>query len=379
MVKLSGAIVAEAARTEQETLAWLALLLAPGGPATLNTLLAETPDPQQLLRAPPTSAREKFRAYARKPDWKTAEAHLSWLQQQSIHLIPITDSSAYPTLLHRLSDAPTVLFVHGNPDLLHLPQLAVVGSRHASQSGFATAKQFCGHLAQHGMAITSGMALGIDTAAHQGALSVQGHTIAVAGTGLDRVYPARNHQLAHQIVQQGALVSEYLPGTKPLRHHFPRRNRVIAGLSLGVLVVEAALKSGSLITARLANELGREVFAIPGSIHNPLARGCHRLIRQGAKLVETAEHIVEELGAALNELSLSLEQPIPATEQPASTKLTDEHQTLLDAMGFDPISADQLVQRTGMSAAEVSSILLLLELQNQVSSVPGGLFLRAPS
>ncbi len=365
-----------ASLTEQEQLAWLALLLAPVGPATLNTLLAECPDPQQLLRAPP--AHERFRAYAKTPDWTTAATHLSWLQQQTIHLIPITHTAAYPALLCRLSDAPTVLFVHGNPDLLHLPQLAVVGSRHASQGGFATARQFCAHLAQHGMAITSGLALGIDTAAHQGALSVQGHTIAVAGTGLDRVYPARNHQLAHQIVQQGALISEYLPGTKPLRHHFPRRNRVIAGLSLGVLVVEAALKSGSLITARLANELGREVFAIPGSIHNPLARGCHGLIRQGAKLVETAEHIIEELGAALSELSLNLEQPIPAT-QPASAELTAEHQTLLDAMGFDPVSTDQLVQRTSMSAAEVSSILLLLELQNQVSSGPGGLFQRIQS
>jgi DNA processing protein len=370
--------MAEASLTEQEKLAWLALLLAPAGPAARNALLVECPDPQQLLRTPPSQARDKFRTYTRAPDWPTAEAHLSWLQQHAIHLIPITDTVAYPPLLRRLTDAPSVLFVHGNPDLLHLPQLAVVGSRHASQSGFATAQRFCAHLAQHGMAITSGMALGIDTAAHQGALSVQGYTIAVAGTGLDRVYPARNHQLAHQIVQQGALISEYLPGTKPLRHHFPRRNRLIAGLSLGVLVVEAALKSGSLITARLANELGREVFAIPGSIHNPLARGCHRLIRQGAKLVETAEHIIEELGAALSELSLSLEQPPPAAE-PSTTELTDEHQALLDAMGFDPVSTDQLVQRTGMSAAEVSSVLLLLELQSQVSSAPGGLFLRTPA
>lgn len=367
-----------ASLSEQDALAWLALLLAPVGPARLNPLLAECPDPQQLLRTPPAQAHEHFRAYAKNPDWKTAEAHLIWLEQQAIQLIPIIHTDTYPALLCRLSDAPTVLFVHGNPDLLHLPQLAVVGSRHASQGGLATARQFCAHLAQHGMAITSGLALGVDTAAHQGALSVQGHTMAVAGTGLDRVYPARNHQLAHQIVQQGALISEYLPGTKPLRHHFPRRNRVIAGLSLGVLVVEAALKSGSLITARLANELGREVFAIPGSIHNPLARGCHRLIRQGAKLVETAEHIIEELGAALSELSLSLEQPASA-RQPESTELTDEHQTLLDAMGFDPVSADQLVQRTSMSAAEVSSVLLLLELQNQVSSAPGGLFQRTPS
>ena len=362
------------ALSDAEQLAWLALLKAPAGPATLNPLLAECPDVQQLLRAPPEQASAKFRAYAKSPDWATAEQHLQWLQQSGSHLIPITQQTAYPSLLRRLHDAPTVLFVQGNPDLLHLPQLAVVGSRQASHNGFRTAQQFCAHLAQHGMAITSGMALGIDTAAHQGALSVQGHTIAVAGTGLDRVYPARNHELAHQIASQGALVSEYLPGTKPLRGNFPRRNRVIAGLALGVLVVEAALKSGSLITARLANELGREVFAIPGSIHNPLARGCHGLIRQGAKLVETAEHVVEELGAHLAEFSAALTEPASTAE--VSEVNDPTHQIILEAMGFDPVSPDQIVQQTGLSVAEVSSVLLLLELQRQIAPMPGGLFMR---
>ena len=356
-------------------LAWLALLHAPVGPTKLNPLLAECPDAQHLLSSPPSHAPAKFRTYTKSPNWTAAESHLAWLKQSGCHLIPITQETAYPSLLRRLTDAPTALFVQGDPTLLHLPQLAVVGSRHASQSGFSTAKQFCAHLAQHGMTITSGMALGIDTAAHQGALSVQGTTIAVAGTGLDRVYPARNHELAHQIANQGALISEYLPGTKPLRGHFPRRNRIIAGLSLGVLVIEAALKSGSLITARLANEMGREVFAIPGSIHNPLARGCHGLIRQGAKLVETAEHVVEELSAHLAELSASLDQPTQTTE-PAYDEVEPEHQILLAAMGFDPISPDQLVENTHLTAAEVSSILLLLELQGQVSSEPGGLFMR---
>ena len=363
------------ALSDNELLAWLALLNAPVGPTKLNPLLAECPDVQSLLRSPPSHAPTKFRTYAKSPNWSAAETHLAWLKQSGCHLLPITQEADYPHLLGRLSDAPTVLFVQGDPTLLHLPQLAVVGSRHTSQSGYNTAKQFCAHLAKHGMTITSGMALGADTAAHQGALSVRGKTIAVAGTGLDRVYPARNHELAHQIAEQGALVSEYLPGTKPLRGHFPRRNRIIAGLSLGVLVIEAALKSGSLITARLANEMGREVFAIPGSIHNPLARGCHGLIRQGAKLVETAEHIIEELSAHLADISASLDQPTSPTE-PVQHGIEQEHQTLLTAMGYDPISPDQLVQNTSLTAAEVSSILLLLELQGQVSSEPGGLFMR---
>ena len=362
-------------QSDDELLAWLALLNAPVGPTKLNPLLAECPDVQYLLRSPPSHAPTKFRTYAKSPNWSAAEKHLTWLKNSGCQILPITQEASYPYLLGRLSDAPTVLFVQGDPSLLHLPQLAVVGSRHTSQSGFSTAKQFCAHLAKHGMTITSGMALGVDTAAHQGALSVQGKTIAVAGTGLDRVYPARNHDLAHQIAAQGALVSEYLPGTKPLRGHFPRRNRIIAGLSLGVLVVEAALKSGSLITARLANEMGREVFAIPGSIHNPLARGCHGLIRQGAKLVETAEHIIEELGAQLAELSTSLVEPMAANKS-AAEDIEPEHQTLLVAMGFDPVSPDQLVEQTGLTAAEVSSILLLLELQGQVSAEPGGLFMR---
>jgi DNA processing protein len=364
--------------SDDELLAWLAVLNAPISPAKLNPLLAECPDVQQLLSSPPKQASAKFRAYAKSPNWSTAEAHLAWLKQSGCHAIPVTQETTYPSLLRRLTDAPTVLFVQGDPTVLHLPQLAVVGSRHASRNGYSTAQQFCAHLAKHGMTITSGMALGVDTAAHQGALSVQGKTIAVAGTGLDRVYPASNHELAHQIANQGALVSEYLPGTKPLRGHFPRRNRIIAGLSLGVLVVEAALKSGSLITARLANELGREVFAIPGSIHNPLARGCHGLIRQGAKLVETADHVVEELSPYLAEMSASLEQPEQPTEQMqhAYDGIEPEHQKILGAMEFDPVSPDQIVEHTGLTAAEVSSILVLLELQGQVTAEPGGLFMR---
>jgi DNA processing protein len=203
----------------------------------------------------------------------------------------------YPPLLREIPQAPPVLFVHGDPDCLRVPQLAMVGTRNPTPSGRETARQFAAHLAGAGMIITSGLALGIDAAAHQGALAGGGRTIAVMGTSLDRVYPAKHRDLARAIAERGALVSELPTGTPALAENFPRRNRLISGLALGVLVVEAALQSGSLITARLALDQGREVFAIPGSIHNPLAKGCHALIRQGAKLVETANDIVEELGA----------------------------------------------------------------------------------
>ncbi len=359
---------------DDDQLAWLALLRAPRvGPATLNPVLAACPDAQQLLRHPPEGIPQHLRDYLHQPDWPQAEADLRWLQESQTQLLTITDEQQYPPLLRSLSAPPSVLFYKGDLNLLHMPQLAVVGSRNASRGGCATGHQFCAYLARHGMTITSGLAQGIDTIAHQGALSVEGGTIAVMGTGLDRVYPASNHDLAHEIADKGVLVSEYLPGTRPFKGNFPQRNRIIAGLSMGVLVVEAARKSGSLITARLAAELGREVFAIPGSIHNPMARGCHQLIRDGAKLVDTAEHIVEEFGAALASLQESITQPpaVAATEAPSA-----EYDTLLEAMGFDPVTTDQLVERTDFSAAEISSMLLLMELKGQVSAMSGGLFIR---
>jgi len=218
------------------------------------------------------------------------------------------------------------------------------------------------------------MAIGIDGAAHQGALQ-RGKTLAVTGTGLDRVYPSRHRQLAHQIVANGALVSEYPPGTQAKPQNFPRRNRIISGLSVGTLVVEATPRSGSLITARLAMEQGREVFAIPGSIHNPLARGCHQLLREGAKLVETAQDIVEELGALLG--SLTVLSPGSPVQDPAAASILDaEYSKLLESMGFDPISVDELIDRTGLTPEAVSSMLLLLELDGHVSSVPGGNYCR---
>ncbi|MCB1803270.1 MAG: DNA-processing protein DprA [Gammaproteobacteria bacterium] len=355
--------------------AWCALLRAPGiGCQTLNPLLADGHDPQALLNRPPSGLPEALRDYLRAPDLAGTEADMRWLDQPRNHLLTITDPG-YPARLRELPNPPSALFLHGDPDLLHTPQLAMVGSRNPSSGGRRTALEFAAHLAGSGLVIASGLATGIDAAAHEGALAADGLTLAVTGTGLDRVYPARNRELAHRIAMNGLLVSEFPTGTPPLPGNFPRRNRILAGLSLGTLVVEAALGSGSLITARLATECGREVFAIPGSIHNPLARGCHALIRDGAKLVETAAHVLEELAALLPRDTLQ-----PTTQsvgsQPAAAPPDDDHQLLLEAMGHDPVTTDQLVERTGFPVAEVSSMLLLLEMQGHVSSGSGGLFTR---
>lgn len=251
----------------------------------------------------------------------------------------------------------------------------MVGSRNPSMSGSETAREFAHHLAASGLSITSGLAIGIDGASHAGAMDANGITIAVTGTGLDRVYPASQRDLAHRIAQHGALVSEFPPQTPARPGNFPRRNRIISGLCLGTLVVEAARQSGSLITARLASEQGREVFAIPGSIHNPLARGCHMLIRQGAKLVETAGDVLEELAPLLRDL-----QPRPETCNKGPVvpqhELDQEYQLLLKCMGFDPAPIDLLIERSGLTAEVVSSMLILLELEGHVSSAPGGIYCR---
>ena len=323
----------------------------------------------------------------------TAQADLDWLAKASHRHILLLEDPRYPALLRDTKAAPPLLFVAGNPDLLNDPQIAIVGSRNPSHSGLDNAKAFAHHLAGNGLGITSGLALGIDTASHQGALEAQGSTIAVIGTGLDIIYPASNRRLAEQIVEQGAIVSEFPIGTKPQAHNFPRRNRVISGMALGTLVVEATLQSGSLVTAQHAMEQGREVFAIPGSIHNPMARGCHRLIRQGAKLVETAGDILEEMAPQLHaflqttpltttthELSSNLKPSsktsAPSTYWQADEVLDEENQQLLAALGFDPIPIDQLVLRTGLTTEVVSSMLLMLELQGLVSSCGGGHYLR---
>jgi DNA processing protein len=362
---------------------WLALVHAPGlGSRGFNHLIGQIGDPGALFQQPKLADRLELRncdlrGYLKSPDWASVEQDLKWLDQPGRHLIPLTDPR-YPPLLAAIDDPPPLLFVHGNPDLLNTPQLAMVGSRNPSASGRQTAQDFARHLARAGLTITSGLALGIDAASHQGALDVGGTTIAVTGTGLDRVYPARHRELAHRITETGIMLSEFPPGTPPRPGNFPRRNRIISGLSVGTLVVEAAKQSGSLITARMAAEQGREIFAIPGSIHNPLVRGCHALIRQGAKLVETASDIIEELGAMLGSLERP-DQPLPESGESGTEPVQqwdEDYQRLLQHLGFDPIPVDTLIQTSGLTAESVSSMLILLELEGYVASAPGSRYVR---
>lgn len=357
---------------------WLALLRAPGlGTRGALEVLTRT-SPEALFNAALASeVRERLRSetrdFLRNPDWSAVNADLAWLATSPRnHIITLHDAS-YPRLLKEIADPPLVLFVHGDPAVLNQPQIAMVGSRNPTPQGVENAHAFAQSFARTGLTITSGLALGIDAACHEGALAGQGHTIGVMGTGLDRVYPKRHHALAHEIAAQGALISEFPPGTPPLKENFPRRNRIISGLSLGTLVVEASVNSGSLITARCAADQGREVFALPGSIHNPLARGCHALIRQGAKLVESANDVLEELHTTLPL------QPSEAVHSGApAASLTPEQQSVWEQLGFEPTPMDRIVERTALTADVVSSILLLLELQGQVMS-SGAQFYRVPA
>lgn len=296
------------------------------------------------------------------------ELDLSWLEQKNNCIITFDDIN-YPLQLKEIADPPPVLFVRGNPDLLSLPQIAIVGSRNPSSIGEETAFNFAKILSHYGFVITSGLALGIDAASHRGALDAKGYTVAVAGTGLDRVYPARHKELATEIVNTGVMISEFPTGTTAKANHFPRRNRIISGLCQGLLVVEAARQSGSLITARMALEQNREVFAIPGSIHNPLARGCNALIREGAKLVETTQDILEEL----NQFYQQDEKLLPAITQ---STLDLEQQTLLNHIMFSPTSIDTMVENTGESVEIISSMLLILELQGYLEATAGGCYMR---
>ncbi|WP_394753050.1 DNA-processing protein DprA [Crenothrix sp.] len=298
-----------------------------------------------------------------KPDWPRVDLDLLWLEGKNNSVITLNDAN-YPAQLKEIFDPPPLLFVRGKPELLSWPQIAIVGSRNPSALGLETAFDFAKILSQCGFVITSGLALGIDAASHRGALNAQGFTIAVAGTGLDRIYPAKHKDLALEIVNTGAIISEFPPGTVAKANHFPRRNRIISGLSQGLLVVEAAKGSGSLITARMALEQNREVFAIPGSIHNPLARGCNALIREGAKLVETTEDILEEL----NHYNHRLDKIVPFALQ---STLDLEQQTLLNLIMFGPTSVDSLVENTGESVEVISSMLLILELQGYIEATAG--------
>jgi len=294
------------------------------------------------------------------------ERSMRWLQSDASRSLLTLADSDYPPSLLELSDPPPLLYLQGRRHLLGRPALAIVGSRSASRQGEANAEAFAAHLAGCGLTIVSGLALGIDSAAHRGALESEAGTIAVLGTGIDIVYPASNHALAARIAQRGLLMSEYPLGAGAIAHHFPRRNRIIAALARGVLVVEAALHSGSLITAHLAAELGREVMAIPGSIHSPVARGCHRLIRDGARLVESGQDVLEEL--RVNPVAR------PAPQAAAETGPPDA--VLLQAMGYDPVDLDTLAQRTGLATGLLSALLLDLELTQDVERLAGNSYQR---
>lgn len=317
-----------------------------------------------------------------KPDTELLDNDLAWLSQPGNGLLT-WDDERYPVLLRDIPSPPAALFFKGDIETLWQPQLAVVGSRNPTAGGFENTRDFAGELVRNGLVITSGMAAGVDGTAHKAALDAGGMTVAVTGTGLDRVYPASNRDLAAAISQKGVLVSEFPPGTKARRSHFPSRNRIISGLSLGVLVVEAALNSGSLITARLAAEQGREVFALPGSIHNPLSKGCHRLIREGAKLVESVADILQEVAPAAGQLALRLDSAEP--QKPAKVdnghgqpNLAEDpdYRKLWDAVGHDPLPVDSIIRASGLTAKAVSAMLLMLELRGKVEAHPGGAFSR---
>ena len=319
----------------------------------------------------PAAARDFLRQAGGGPD----AAERKWLQNERHHLLPITDPR-YPKLLRSLTDRPIALYVAGNIDALCDPQLAVVGSRNSTLQGRDTAFDFAYYLAQRGLAITSGLAQGIDAAAHRGALAAQGITVAVLGNGIDVVYPRGNRNLSEIVEQHGALISEFPLGTAPRPANFPRRNRIIAGMSLATLVVEAASRSGSKITARVANDCGREVFAIPGSIHNPLSRGCHELIKQGAKLTETPDDILSELNFSVFSANDFRAAGGSAERNLGTSGMDKEHKILLDALGFDSADLDMLVVRTGFKPEVVSSMMLILELEGHVQAAPGGRYSR---
>ena len=383
---------------------WLRLALSPGiGNETARKLLAAFGSVEAVFAQDAAALRqlgsEKLvRALHAKPDGLKAQLQttLAWLRGGPDRRLATLDDAAYPPVLLNIEDPPLMLYllgVHANTAVdapekraTHAVNLAIVGSRNPTPQGEVNAREFAHYFASKGLTVVSGLALGIDGAAHEGALLGGGQTIAVVGTGLDRVYPKKHLALAHRIAAQGMLVSEFLLGTPPLTANFPKRNRIISGLSVGTLVVEAALKSGSLITARMATEQGRDVFAIPGSIHSPQSRGCHALIKQGAKLVEVADDVLEELGLSALAAAVPVNQPAashsparktkahPQPSQPCEAAHSDS--ALLTALGHDPVSLDALQARTGLPTPLLQAELMTLELQGQLARLPGGFFQR---
>lgn len=361
--------------------AWLRLALTPGlGNTASRKLLAAFGSAQAIFQQSPATLRQLGTdrladALQAAPETLTAQLQttLEWLEGGDNRRVVTLGDTAYPAALLDIEDPPSMLYMLGafdGPIQAALENralcLAIVGSRNPTPQGEINARQFAKVFGSAGLCVVSGLALGVDGAAHDGALQGGGITIAVVGTGLDRVYPKKHLELAHRIVKQGLMVSEFPLGTPPLMGNFPKRNRIISGLSQGTLVVEAALKSGSLITARLAVEQGQDVFAIPGSIHSPQSRGCHALIKQGAKLVESAQDVLEEL-----------KLPVSAHDtRNADDEEPGDESALLRAMGFEPVSLDALQARTGLATPELQGRLLELEMQEAVARLPGGLFQR---
>lgn len=362
---------------------WIALHQIKGlGSAKLCKLLSQFGTPEDVFNASlstlqsvvePNIAERIYQGV----DETAIQATLVWLEDNNNHLITLADET-YPKQLLEISNPPAILYAKGNLEALKQPAIAIVGSRNATPQGIKNAQDFAENLANQRLCIISGMALGIDGAAHQGALkapkTTAGATIAVVGTGLDIVYPARHRQLAHEIADNGLLLSEFPIGTPSKPQNFPRRNRIITGLSLGCLVVEANVGSGSLISAKLAAEQGREVFAIPGSIHSPVAKGCHALIKQGAKLVESSDDILSEIQFEKSQKTLKTISPNGSLPERANTP--PEASTVLDSMGFEPIAFDKILPLTGLTSNELSTMLTILELEGKIASVPGGQYQR---
>lgn len=346
---------------------WLILSQVPGlGNEGLHKLLQALGSPSAILATPASTLKEIVRpavanAITQEPNEEALAAVSAWLDDPNNHIVTLADTE-FPQSLLNIPDPPVLLYVKGRLNLLNHPSIAVVGSRNASTQGLRNAEAFAQALSELNLCVVSGMAHGIDTAAHIGGLRGQGSSIAVVGTGLDKVYPSANRELAHQLAAEGTLISEFPLGMPPLAQNFPRRNRIISGLSLGCLIVEASLQSGSLITARMALEQGRDVFAIPGSIHAPQSKGCHALIKQGATLVENPRDILDELGWHSS--------PTNIISNP------DEDHPIFEHLGFDPVSLDNLSQRSRLTIEALSAILLQLELDGRVTTLAGGMYQR---
>ena len=362
-------------KVDARALAWVRLQVSGVGPRPQADLLRAFGSPEAVIAATPAQRRKVVTAAAAKaldakPDASRLDAAVSWLESPGHDLVALDDPD-YPKSLLEIGDPPPVFYCLGRRDLLLRPALAIVGSRNATPQGTSDSRAFAQALSAAGLTIVSGLALGIDAAAHRGALDGAGSSIAVTGTGLDRVYPGATRDLAHDIAARGLILSEFSPGTPPLPQNFPRRNRVVSGLARGVLVIEATLSSGSLITARLAGEQGREVFALPGSIHSPFSKGCHKLIRDGAKLVETAQDVLDELRLPNVGTAVAANPPAASDDD-----FTDDERAVLDTLGHAPMAVDALAQRSGRPPEVVAAALLALELAGRAAPLPGGLWQR---